>query len=240
MGEGLRNLAGGGVRRAVRVGVYLLGGIGAILAVPMTLIEAGWWLGNWRRQRSKEEKDAPIGSAVGATLGLLAFLLAFTFGMAASRFDNRKQIVLQEANAIGTTYLRVDFLPDRRAREARNLLREYTALRAGVKASIMSPEGMARPSAIHDQLWAIANTAPRLRYGRHRAVHPEPERDDRPRCDPGDGQCATASRIAIWFMLCCRDHLFDDRHRIPVRPDRRRVAGPLRSCWCWFLLLSSC
>ena len=48
----------------------------------------------------------------GATVGLLAFLLAFTFGMAESRYNNRKQVVLQEANAIGTTYLRTDFLSE--------------------------------------------------------------------------------------------------------------------------------
>jgi hypothetical protein len=128
-------------------------------AAVLLSIEAGWRLGNWRRQRSQEEKEAPIGSAVGATLGLLAFLLAFTFGMAASRFDNRKQIVLQEANAIGTTYLRTDFLPESLRQEARDLLREYTALRAGGAASFMSREGMARASAIHDRLWAIAASA---------------------------------------------------------------------------------
>ena len=99
--------------------------------------------------------------------------------MAASRFDNRKQIVLQEANAIGTTYLRTDFLPESSREEARNLLREYTALRAGGEASFMSPEGMSRASAIHDQLWAIAaDTEAKRRYGRHRAFHSKPQRDD--------------------------------------------------------------
>ena len=65
-------------------------------AFVLLLIELGWRLGNKRRQLSKEEEKAPIGAAVGSTLGLLAFLLAFTFGMAAARFDNRKQMVLQQ------------------------------------------------------------------------------------------------------------------------------------------------
>ena len=45
-------------------------------------------------------------------LGLLAFILAFTFGAATSRFDDKKQLLLDEVNAIGTTFLRTDFLSE--------------------------------------------------------------------------------------------------------------------------------
>lgn len=128
-------------------------------AFVLLSIELGWRLGNKRRQLAREEEKAPIGAAVGSTLGLLAFLLAFTFGMAATRFDNRKQMVLQEANAIGTTYLRVDYLPQGRQEEARRLLREYTMLRSGGWSAIMSPQGMAQAVALQDQLWAIAAEA---------------------------------------------------------------------------------
>jgi hypothetical protein len=127
------------------------------LVIVLLSIEAGWQSGNYRKQQKDGEKLSPIGAAVGATLGLLAFLLAFTFGMAADRYSSRKQIVLQEANAIGTTYLRADFLPDPLDGEARDLLREYTAIRAGGQASFMSPEGMARSAAIQNRLWAIAD-----------------------------------------------------------------------------------
>jgi len=48
---------------------------------------------------------------IAAILGLLAFRLAFTFGVAASRFDTRRELVLDEANAIGTTFLRAALLP---------------------------------------------------------------------------------------------------------------------------------
>jgi hypothetical protein len=95
---------------------------------------------------------------VGSTLGLLAFLLAFTFGMAASRFDTRKLNVLQEANTIGTTYLRADFLPDPYGEESRELLREYTALHAGGASAITSLEGQAMSAALHARLWEIAST----------------------------------------------------------------------------------
>lgn len=127
-------------------------------AVVVLSIEAGWRLGDYRCQRHPEENNAPVGAVVGATLGLLAFLLAFTFGLAANRFDNRKQIVLLEANAIGTTYLRVDFLPEDMREQARSLLREYVSLRSGGFTVVMSEEGMAKSADLHDQLWAIATS----------------------------------------------------------------------------------
>jgi len=125
-----------------------------VSTIVLLSLEIGWRLGNYRRQRGEDEKP-PTGAAVGATLGLLAF----TFSMAASRFDNRKQTVLNEANAIGTTYLRTDMLPEPLGEEARSLLREYTAIRAGGVASILSQDGMTRSAALQEELWAIAADA---------------------------------------------------------------------------------
>ena len=133
-----------------------------VAAIVLLSIEAGWRLGNRQHQRHADEGKAPVSAPVGATMGLLAFLLAFTFGMAATRFDARKQAVVQEANAIGTAYLRTSFLPDTLRGEARNLLREYLALRTGGAPAIMTAEGMARSSALHDRLWAIATSAEAL------------------------------------------------------------------------------
>jgi hypothetical protein len=78
--------------------------------------------------------------------------------MAATRFDTRRSAVLQEANAIGTTYLRADLLPEPQRDEVRSLLREYAALRVEGAVMIMSPEGMAKSAALHDRLWAAAAT----------------------------------------------------------------------------------
>ena len=66
---------------------------------------------------------------VAAVLALLAFLLTFTFGMAASRFEARRQVLLDEANAIGTAYLRAALLSDPQRAEIRKLLREYVDVR---------------------------------------------------------------------------------------------------------------
>src|SRR5262249_32726740 len=99
-----------------------------ILFVVLLSVEFGYRLGKYRRSRREEEKEVPLGTMVGATLGLLAFILAFTFGLAAARFDTRRQVVLDEANAIGTTYLRAGMLPER-GQQVRDLLREYVAAR---------------------------------------------------------------------------------------------------------------
>ena len=98
------------------------------VALSVGSIEAGRRLGR-RFVRDEKATGGSIGSTVGATLGLLAFILAFTFGVASSRFDARKQLVIDGANAIGTCYLRAEFLPDDQREEARRLLREWVALR---------------------------------------------------------------------------------------------------------------
>src|SRR4051794_38485293 len=92
---------------------------GTTVALTFLAVEAGFRLGRWRQGRSEHEREAPVGAIVGASLALLGFLLAFTFGMAASRFDTRRELVLDEANAIGTTYLRATLLSEPHATEVR-------------------------------------------------------------------------------------------------------------------------
>lgn len=75
---------------------------GTILLILLS-VECGWRLGKYRRRQPEYELDVPVGAMVAASLGLLAFILAFTFGAAASRFDTRRQLVLEEGNALQTT-----------------------------------------------------------------------------------------------------------------------------------------
>src|SRR5215469_7511459 len=112
-----------------------------ILLVVLLSVEFGYRLGKYRRSRSEQEKEAPVGTMVGATLGLLAFILAFTFGLAAARFDARRQLLLDEANAIGTTYLRAGMLPER-GEEIRGLLRDYVRTRLEAVQSGKLEEGI--------------------------------------------------------------------------------------------------
>jgi 1-acyl-sn-glycerol-3-phosphate acyltransferase len=129
------------------------------LGIIFGSLEVGWRLGYRRRQRIDEKGMTPVTAAVGSTLGLLAFLLAFTFSMAADRYEKRKQVVVQEAYAIDTTYLRADFLPEQLRGDARNLLREYAVLRSGGMSVIMSPEGRTTTDDLHARLWSIAAAA---------------------------------------------------------------------------------
>ena len=136
-------------------GLPLWGLFLAILLFVLLSVEGGYRLGIYRRSRSAEEKEAPVGAMVGAILGLLAFILAFTFGLAAARFDTRRQVLLDEANAIGTTYLRAGMLPERRE-DIRILLRDYVDTRLEAVRSGHVTEGIRRSEHLHDQLWAQA------------------------------------------------------------------------------------
>jgi hypothetical protein len=87
---------------------------------------------------------------------LLAFLLAFTFGLAASRFDTRRTLVLDEANAIGTTYLRAALLPEPHRTEIRTLLRDYVDLRLEAVQPGMTVPAQARSEEVQGRLWKQA------------------------------------------------------------------------------------
>jgi hypothetical protein len=84
----------------------------ATLGVVLMSVSIGYGVGRYEKGHPEDNHEPGIGAIVGATLGLLAFLLAFTFGEAAARFDVRKQLVLDDANAIGTSYLRSQLLPE--------------------------------------------------------------------------------------------------------------------------------
>ncbi len=134
--------------------------------LPLTVVlavlsvELGYRLARYRLQRDELEKESPLGGMVGATLGLLAFMLAFTFGLAGSRFEDRRQILLSEANAIGTTYLRTTMLPEPMRTESQKLLREYVDVRLeAVKQPGKLEQALARSEQLHNQLWSQAVAA---------------------------------------------------------------------------------
>ena len=129
------------------------------VALALLAVESGFRFAHSRKQRSVEEKDSNLGGMVGGTLGLLAFMLAFTFGLAGSRFEGRREIVLSEANAIGTTYLRGAILPEPMSTEARNLLREYVDVRLEAVQRHNVNEAIAKSEQLHERLWSTAVAA---------------------------------------------------------------------------------
>ena len=133
--------------------------------IPITLIvgalsvEAGYRIANWRKRGAKDRTEAPAAPIVAATLGLLAFLVAFTFGAAASRFEERRQAVLAESNAINASYLRAQMVPEPMSTNERSLLREYVDVRVNASQNGQIAQGIAKSEELHRRLWAEAVAA---------------------------------------------------------------------------------
>ena len=125
----------------------------SVLIVSLTSFETGFWIGRRRSHRSEKEQEMVVRGLVGGMLGLEAFMLAFTFGAAATHFDSRRQTILQEANAIKTAYLRADFLPEEHCAEIRHLLREYVDVRLEAIRFGKIERGIARSEELQNQLW---------------------------------------------------------------------------------------
>ena len=97
--------------------------------VTLAFFEVGYRIGTWWQDRMPGDQEGPTDMLVGSLLALMAFVLAITMGMAADRFDVRRGNVLAEANAIGTTFQRADYLPTTEAEQVKELMREYLPLR---------------------------------------------------------------------------------------------------------------
>ncbi|MBX7165779.1 MAG: hypothetical protein K1X74_05470 [Pirellulales bacterium] len=122
------------------------------VALIYAALETGYRVGRHRSQRYPE-KETTLGAMTGAMLGLLAFILAFTFGLAASRFDDRRHTILDEANAIGTTYLRAKLLPQPQQAAIRRLLKTYVDTRLSAMQPGQMDAAINASLRIHDQLW---------------------------------------------------------------------------------------
>lgn len=136
-----------------------------LAALLIAFAEAGFRVGQRFQGSVDEPSRGQITTIEGAVLGLLGLLLGFTFAMTVSRYDLRKQLVLGEANAIGTTYLRAGFLPEPRAAEARDLLRRYVDVRiefyrAGTDKARLEA-ALDRGKRLQTELWTRASAAAR-------------------------------------------------------------------------------
>jgi hypothetical protein len=125
------------------------------MAFVLVPIRIGQWLGRRAVRRGGQLDDAPIGSVVGAALGLLAFMLAFTFQITSNRFDTRKQLLLDEVSSLREAYLRASLLPEPHRAESQKLLRDYIDLRAEVAPEFgIMHLAVDRSEQIHRALWA--------------------------------------------------------------------------------------
>lgn len=134
------------------IGVFFL----MFAIVSLITYEGGYRLGHWWQTHTPDEKEGPTAMIVGSLLGLLAFLLAITMGMASDRFDTRRGLVLAEANSVGTTYLRAGYLPEPASSRSRDLIREYVPQRIASNDLAAVRAQLARSVEIQGQLWSIA------------------------------------------------------------------------------------
>jgi len=124
-----------------------------LLAVLIPIF-IGQRYGNYRSKISAEMQHTPVGAVVGAAFGLLAFMLAFTFQIAANRYDARKALLLDEVTNIRTTYLRAGLIPEPFRYETRKQLVEYVDLRVELSEDDSKlSSALARSQQILDRLW---------------------------------------------------------------------------------------
>lgn len=139
------------------LGVIILG----TLLIFLLSMGLGFWLGD--RHRKESEQDPHINTIQAATLGLLGLLMAFTFSMAADRYASRRRVVVDEANAIGTAYLRADLLPEPNRTQVKDLLREYVDVRVEFMNAGIDPvkfqQATDRTLQLEGELWQQAVAA---------------------------------------------------------------------------------
>lgn len=129
----------------------------ALLIGLLVCVQLGFVLG--QRYCAKGE----AGALSGAVFGLLGLLLAFSFSGAAGRFEHRRELITQEANAIGTAYLRLDLLPAAQQPALRASMREYVRLRLmtyeAAPGSPAAAKAWVDSMALQQAIWTRATTA---------------------------------------------------------------------------------
>ena len=124
--------------------------------VPILL---GQFYGNYRKKKSEDVPHAPVGAVVGAAFGLLAFMLAITFQIAANRYDTRKQLLLEEVTNIRTGYLRAGLIPEPYRSSTKKFLVEYVDLRVDFVNDLSKMNlALSRSQQILDSLWKYTET----------------------------------------------------------------------------------
>lgn len=136
----------------------------AMLAGIPLFIEVGRRLGT-RRHREGASEIPGKGAMSGAVFGLLGLLVAFTFSGAAERFDARRQLIIQETNAIGTAWLRLELLPSETQPALRDQFRRYLDLRIAVYQLLPDLDAamkeLAQANALQGDIWSSAVAATR-------------------------------------------------------------------------------
>jgi hypothetical protein len=139
---------------------------GICVAVALlVLAEIGYRVGLRLYATQDEARRSQIGGVQGAVLGLMGLLLGFSFSMAVSRFEARRDMVLKESNAVGTTWLRAGLLPEAQRARTKELLRRFVDIRIEYQNKsydpVMLAEGLQKSGEVENALWVEAEAAAR-------------------------------------------------------------------------------
>ena len=133
-----------------------------VFALSLTIVllgvaEVGYRLGRASTDAGDNTRRPQAGAVSSVMLGLLSLLLGFSFSMALERYTVRRDLVVKEANAIGTTWLRAGLLPAPRPREVKQLLERFADVRlrtyAAADDSVRVAEGLRLCAEIESRLW---------------------------------------------------------------------------------------
>jgi hypothetical protein len=131
-----------------------------LFVMLMVCLEFGYRIGRRHSERHHHKTHIGVGAIEAAVFALLGLLLGFSFAGGTSRLDARRQMIVQEANAIGTSYLRLDLLPTADQPEMRRLFREYLDARIEVYDKVedrsSSNAAIAHAEQLQKKIWSRA------------------------------------------------------------------------------------
>jgi AcrR family transcriptional regulator len=131
---------------------------GAIFLGVLACLRIGWSLGRARLRAGGEDSMAGLGALEGSIYALMGLLIAFTFTGAAQRFESRRDLIVQEVNAIGTAWLRLDLLDTETRDDVRALFRQYLDVRiegyARIGESAAVASALAESNKLQNAIWS--------------------------------------------------------------------------------------
>jgi len=143
---------------AVIISVALFVGI-------LVCLEVGYRVGRRSNAKHPDTAHEGIGVIEAAVFALLGLLLGFSFAGGTSRLETKRQLIVEEANAIGTAYLRLDELPANDQPEIRRLFRDYLDARLRVYEKLpdlnAAEQEIVRVGELQQQIWSHAVAASR-------------------------------------------------------------------------------
>lgn len=140
--------------------LYALLAVASLFAALLLMQELGRRLSRRRLDRDASGEAGGNGVVEGVVFALLGLLIAFTFSGAATRFDDRRQLIVSEVNSIGTAYLRIDLLSEASQPALRERFRQYLDARLAAYRALPDLRAarleLARANGLQTEIWQLA------------------------------------------------------------------------------------